>query len=122
MHTAYLKWTCSAAEQRRYGNFNWTIEGYFQRLPQVRSFCCYCWVHTHTFSADLAQVAAKLDSLKKWTVTTYKTTKHSVFEQLGKVGFETVPLLRKPITSGGQDRRQRTGHEDRRSARTPQTL
>jgi DNA-binding transcriptional regulator YiaG len=30
-------------------------------------------------------VAAKLDSLKKWTMATYKTTKHSVYEQLGKV-------------------------------------
>ncbi|KAH7701667.1 Arfaptin-like domain containing protein, partial [Aphelenchoides avenae] len=35
--------------------------------------------------ADLTQVTDKLDKLKKWTVTTYKTTKQSVFEQLGKV-------------------------------------
>ncbi|KHN78653.1 Uncharacterized protein F54C8.7 [Toxocara canis] len=34
---------------------------------------------------DLSQMAAKIDSLKKWTVTTYKTTKQSICENLGKV-------------------------------------
>ncbi|VBB33067.1 unnamed protein product, partial [Acanthocheilonema viteae] len=34
---------------------------------------------------DLAQVAAKIDSLKKWTISTYKTTKQSICENLGKV-------------------------------------
>lgn len=37
------------------------------------------------FSADLTQVTAKIESLKKWTVNTYKTTKHTINEQLGKV-------------------------------------
>ncbi|VDN38045.1 unnamed protein product [Gongylonema pulchrum] len=34
---------------------------------------------------DIAQMAAKIDSLKKWTVSTYKTTKQSICENLGKV-------------------------------------
>uniref|UniRef100_A0A915Q2D3 AH domain-containing protein n=1 Tax=Setaria digitata TaxID=48799 RepID=A0A915Q2D3_9BILA len=34
---------------------------------------------------DLAQIAAKIDSLKKWTISTYKTTKQSICENLGKV-------------------------------------
>lgn len=34
---------------------------------------------------DLAQMAAKIDSLKKWTVSTYRTTKQSICENLGKV-------------------------------------
>ncbi|VDM96776.1 unnamed protein product [Thelazia callipaeda] len=37
------------------------------------------------FRPDLAQMAAKIDSLKKWTVSTYKTTKQSICENLGKV-------------------------------------
>lgn len=41
------------------------------------------------FSADIAQAtavaAAKIESLKKWTVNTYKTTRHTINEQLGKV-------------------------------------
>ncbi|VDM37730.1 unnamed protein product [Toxocara canis] len=37
------------------------------------------------FRPDLSQMAAKIDSLKKWTVTTYKTTKQSICENLGKV-------------------------------------
>ncbi|CAG9534577.1 unnamed protein product [Cercopithifilaria johnstoni] len=38
-----------------------------------------------TFRPDLAQMAAKIDSLRKWTVSTYKTTKQSICENLGKV-------------------------------------
>uniref|UniRef100_A0A0N5ALY3 AH domain-containing protein n=1 Tax=Syphacia muris TaxID=451379 RepID=A0A0N5ALY3_9BILA len=34
--------------------------------------------------SDLAQMAAKIDLLKKWTVSTYKTTKQSICENLGK--------------------------------------
>lgn len=34
---------------------------------------------------DLTQMAAKIDSLKKWTVSTFKTTKQSICENLGKV-------------------------------------
>uniref|UniRef100_A0A8R1Y0M6 AH domain-containing protein n=1 Tax=Onchocerca volvulus TaxID=6282 RepID=A0A8R1Y0M6_ONCVO len=36
-------------------------------------------------TSDLAQMAAKIDSLKKWTVSTYKITKQSICENLGKV-------------------------------------
>ncbi|CAD5215944.1 unnamed protein product [Bursaphelenchus okinawaensis] len=34
---------------------------------------------------EMAQIAAKVESIKNWTVNRFKTTKHSVFEQLGKV-------------------------------------
>jgi hypothetical protein len=39
------------------------------------------------FSTNLAQVSAKIDELKTWTVSKYKTTKQNVLEQLGKVGW-----------------------------------
>uniref|UniRef100_A0A915DSG7 AH domain-containing protein n=1 Tax=Ditylenchus dipsaci TaxID=166011 RepID=A0A915DSG7_9BILA len=42
-------------------------------IPSAKSFAN---------AAELAQ--AKIESLKKWTVITYKTTKHSINEQLGK--------------------------------------
>lgn len=34
---------------------------------------------------EMAQITAKVESIKNWTVTKFKTTKQSVFEQLGKV-------------------------------------
>ncbi|VIO91296.1 Uncharacterized protein BM_BM4348 [Brugia malayi] len=34
---------------------------------------------------NLTQMAAKIDSLKKWTVSTYKTTKQSICENLGRI-------------------------------------
>ncbi|CAD5221915.1 unnamed protein product [Bursaphelenchus xylophilus] len=34
---------------------------------------------------EMAQIAAKVESFKNWTVNRFKTTKQSVFEQLGKV-------------------------------------
>jgi len=44
--------------------------------------------------AELAKAAvAKMNSLKKWTVTTYKNTKQSVFEQLGKSDKTVDPEL-----------------------------
>ncbi|KAI6215421.1 hypothetical protein M3Y94_00383400 [Aphelenchoides besseyi] len=36
-------------------------------------------------SPEMAQIAAKAESLKNWTVSCFKTTKQSVFEKLGKV-------------------------------------
>jgi len=45
-------------------------------------------------NAELAKAAvAKMNSLKKWTVTTYKNTKQSVFEQLGKSDKTVDPEL-----------------------------
>ncbi|EFO27917.2 hypothetical protein LOAG_00554 [Loa loa] len=52
---------------------------YFDRPEKV-----FLFLFT-TFRPDLAQMAAKIDSLKKWTVSTYKTTKQSICENLGKV-------------------------------------
>lgn len=42
--------------------------------------------------ADLAQVAAKIDSLKKWTVSTYKNAKQSICENLGKVMVDRLVI------------------------------
>lgn len=39
------------------------------------------------FSTNLAQVTTKIESLKKWTINTYKTTKYTINEQLSKVYF-----------------------------------
>uniref|UniRef100_A0A914C0G2 AH domain-containing protein n=1 Tax=Acrobeloides nanus TaxID=290746 RepID=A0A914C0G2_9BILA len=36
-------------------------------------------------NTNLAQMSAKIDELKTWTVSKYKTTKQNVLEQLGKV-------------------------------------
>nr|CDP99027.1 Bm4348, isoform c [Brugia malayi] len=44
----------------------------------------YIYLFTN-FRLNLTQMAAKIDSLKKWTVSTYKTTKQSICENLGRV-------------------------------------
>uniref|UniRef100_A0A0R3S6W0 AH domain-containing protein n=1 Tax=Elaeophora elaphi TaxID=1147741 RepID=A0A0R3S6W0_9BILA len=53
--------------------------GIFERVAKVFLFLFAA------FRPDLAQMAAKIDSLKKWTISTYKTTKQSICENLGKV-------------------------------------
>jgi hypothetical protein len=38
----------------------------------------------------MAQIAAKVDAIKNWTVSKFKTSKQAVLENLGKVSF---PIL-----------------------------
>lgn len=46
---------------------------------------------------DVALMVAKIDSLKKWTVSTYKTTKQSIYENLGKVERTVDKILEEKI-------------------------
>jgi hypothetical protein len=61
-----------------------------QKLKEysLRPKAFYSLIYYKIFSADLNQMTsatvAKIDSLKKWTINTYKNTRQSVYEHMGK--------------------------------------
>ncbi|OZC08746.1 Arfaptin-like domain protein [Onchocerca flexuosa] len=62
-----------------------TSDGVQRSFSPVRNICRQVAGSLRFERSDLAQMAAKIDSLKKWTVSTYKITKQSICENLGKV-------------------------------------